>query len=431
MRAMKDSGIKWIGEIPEEWEVCRLKNIFNLKTGTTPKEYDSKSQSDEYIDWYTPSDIDDTRYILSDAQRKLAKEIIDKESINIYPNGSILFVGIGATAGKVGYIVSTGYSNQQITALIPKTCFSKFYFYLLYVSKEIIRDNAFFTTLPIINNGYLSQVLTVCPFLSEQHRIATYLDNKCGEIDELIGIQEKFIEELKAYKQSVITEAVTKGLNSNATLKDSGVEWIGEIPEEWEVCRLKAKCVILRGGSPRPIEDYISETGYNWIKIGDTTKGYKYIDKTSLKINESGLVKTRLVHKNDLILTNSMSFGNPYILNIDGCIHDGWVAFTEIRGLDKNYLYYLLLSSVCKNQFSLQVDGGVVQNLNVDKIGRTNVCVPPLSEQQSIATYLDNKCSQIDSLITLKQTKIDELKSFKKSLIYEYVTGKKTVPENV
>ena len=207
--AMKDSGVAWIGEIPEHWEVCKIKNIFNLKTGTTPKSYDTKSDNNNYINWFTPSDIDDTHLILKQSQRQLAKEIADKDNICVYPKESLLLVGIGATAGKVGYLTLPGYSNQQITALIPRRGHSKYYLYYLFITKDIIRDNAFFTTLPIINNSYLSKIVTVCPPLPEQQAIADYLDTQCTRIDSLIALKQTKIESLKEYKKSVIYEYVT------------------------------------------------------------------------------------------------------------------------------------------------------------------------------------------------------------------------------
>ena len=180
--------------------------------------------------------------------------------------------------------------------------------------------------------------------------------------------------------------------------------------------------MIVRGGSPRPIEDYISDSGYNWIKIGDTNKGNKYIVSVQQKIKEEGVSKTRIVHEGDLILTNSMSFGEPYILKIDGCIHDGWVAITQLRMVNKEFLYYSLCSPLCQNQFNLQVDGGVVKNLNVDKIAITSVLVPSLSTQQKIADYLDKVCGEVDEMVALQETMIEELKAYKQSVITEAVT---------
>lgn len=206
---LKDSGIEWIGEIPDHWNICKLKNIFLLSTGTTPKDFDKISEGDNLINWYTPSDILDSCNDLFNSQRKLSEKVIYDNKIPLFPIGTLLYVGIGASAGKVGYANENGYSNQQITGLIPLECYSRFYFYYLSALKDKIRDNAFFTTLPIINNTYLGQELIPYPPINEQQSIATYLDQKCSEIDELISIKQQKIEKLKDYKKSLIFECVT------------------------------------------------------------------------------------------------------------------------------------------------------------------------------------------------------------------------------
>ena len=206
---LKDSGIEWIGEIPENWKIRKIKNIFLLSTGTTPKDFDKISEGDNLINWYTPSDILDSCNDLLGSQRKLSEKVIHENKISLFPIGTLLYVGIGASAGKVGYANESGYSNQQITGLLPLECYSRFYFYYLSALKDKIRDNAFFTTLPIINNTYLGQELIPYPPITEQQSIATYLDQKCSEIDELISIKQQKIEKLKDYKKSLIFECVT------------------------------------------------------------------------------------------------------------------------------------------------------------------------------------------------------------------------------
>lgn len=205
---LKHSGIDWIGEIPTHWKITRVKDQFILKTGTTPKGFD-KPIIDNEINWFTPSDISSFGTILNSAERKLSEKIMKDEGLVTFPKGSLIFVGIGATAGKLGFAQIEGFSNQQITGLIPKNCFSKFYFYYLCQDSKRIRDNASFTTLPIINNSYLSQVYWVTPPLSEQQAIADYLDKKCAEIDSKITKEKRKIELLQELKQSIITEVVT------------------------------------------------------------------------------------------------------------------------------------------------------------------------------------------------------------------------------
>ena len=207
-------------------------------------------------------------------------------------------------------------------------------------------------------------------------------------------------------------------------MKDSGVEWIGEIPKNSTLIPLKYLSSIIRGGSPRPIASFLTDeiNGYNWIKIGDTKKDSKYITETKFKIKLSGLNSTRLVKKGSLLLTNSMSFGEPYILKIDGCIHDGWVSLFDFRNVVQEYLYYCLLSKVCRVQFERLTDGGVVQNLNIDKIASVKVVLFDLTEQKQIANFLDSKCSEIDATAEDIQKEIALLEDYKKSVIIEAVT---------
>lgn len=209
------SGIDWIGEIPEGWIVLRIKNLFILRTGTTPKEFEQGLDSQSLVNWFTPSDVAEMNCELSSSERHLSKNVVEKEGIELNPAGSLVFVGIGASAGKIGYAKVEGYSNQQITSLVPREekFYSKFSYYYMIADRKRIRDNAFFTTLPIINNTYLSGVKTLLPPVEEQQAITSYLDEKCSEIDKLIAVKQQKIEKLRDYKKSVIYEAVTGKIN--------------------------------------------------------------------------------------------------------------------------------------------------------------------------------------------------------------------------
>lgn len=186
----------------------------------------------------------------------------------------------------------------------------------------------------------------------------------------------------------------------------------------WEYKKLGEVCTIERGGSPRPITDYItdSEDGINWIKIGDAQEGSKYITSTKEKIRPEGIKKSRFVHKGDFILSNSMSFGRPYILKVDGCIHDGWLVIHDDNEVFiKDYLYYILSSSIMYAKFSQLAVGGVVNNLNSSLVRKVAIPIPPKSTQLSIVSELD----KINELIRLKKDQLKDYDNLAQSIFYE------------
>ena len=188
--------------------------------------------------------------------------------------------------------------------------------------------------------------------------------------------------------------------------------------EGWKYKKLGEVCTIERGGSPRPISDYITEeeNGINWIKIGDAVEGSKYIKSTAEKIKPEGMKKSRFVHKGDFILSNSMSFGKPYILGVDGCIHDGWLVIHDDNNtFNKDFLYYYLGSPTIYSEFKKLAVGGVVNNLNSNLVRGVKVAIPPLSEQQQIVEELD----LLSSIIEKKKAQLNELDNLAQSLFYE------------
>lgn len=202
---------------------------------------------------------------------------------------------------------------------------------------------------------------------------------------------------------------------------------IGLIPDDWEVKSLGDCVDILRGGSPRPIENYLTTNadGINWIKIGDVKPNDKYIRKTEEKIIPEGKSRSREVKKGDFILSNSMSFGRPYILAIDGCIHDGWLTIQKYaETFDKEFLYYLLGSDEVFNQYVQMAAGSSVQNLNKDKVTDLQLKIPPLPEQQRIAKAL----SDVDALISTTEKLIQKKKNIKQGAMQNLLTGKKRLP---
>ena len=202
---------------------------------------------------------------------------------------------------------------------------------------------------------------------------------------------------------------------------------LGFIPREWNVDQFTNLVTIVRGASPRPIENYLTSKndGINWIKIGDVSPNAKYITSTKEKITESGKDRSRKVFSGDFILSNSMSFGRPYILKINGCIHDGWLAIQNINKFyDADYLYYFMSSKIVKHQYKKMAAGSSVQNLNKDKVGQLKVLVLDKNEQKLIA----NNLSDIDNLIDYLEKLIGKKKLIKQGVMQELLTGKKRLP---
>lgn len=404
-RKMKDSGIEWIGEIPEDWKVSKLKRFVIISSG----EFLEKRKF-----------IDDGNIEVIGANGKLGnycKANLNKKAI------------ITGRVGTIGtlYLKENVWITDNVLSIDVLKGNLKFFYYYLHILNFQEMSNT--TAQPLITASKLNNITVVVPGSEEQIRISSFLESKTKEIDRIKQLINQEIQTLEDYKKSVITEAVTKGLDKNVEMKDSGIEWIGEIPKHWSKIKLRYLSNIVRGGSPRPINEYMSNSDedLNWIKIGDTQKGSKYINKTKNKLKTTGLSSTTFVKKGELILSNSMSYGEAYILNIDGCIHDGWLAFKDIKNVDKEYLYFSLLSFNTKIQFDKLSDGGVVQNLNIDKVKTVYIFLPDKKEQVEIANYLNKTIKSIDESIESKQKQLEVLEDYKKSLIYEYVTGKKEV----
>ena len=208
------------------------------------------------------------------------------------------------------------------------------------------------------------------------------------------------LERIKAEKEQLIKEGKIKRSKKTATTSDSR-HYPFDLPSGWVWCRLGEINDIARGGSPRPIKNYITDdsNGVNWIKIGDTTKNSKYIETVKEKIRIEGVRKSRKVFKGDFLLTNSMSFGRPYILKVDGCIHDGWLVISPYgNAYTTDFLYYLLSSKYAYEQFSDVASGGVVSNLNTDKVANSNFPLPPLAEQKHIVDKIEELFAQLDAI---------------------------------
>lgn len=431
----KDSGIIWIGNIPQNWKIRKFQQLCKIITDYVASgSFADLRNNVSYLDEPDYAMLVRTTD-LANSSRSTEKVYISKESYDFLNNsnlfgGEIILPNIGSI-GDAYLVPSDLYKKMSLApnAIMFRTNQSDkffYYYFLCDAGSNQLKEIAASTAMPKFNKTQLRQLNVVEPPLSEQQAIAAYLDEICGEIDSLISIQEEMISELLAYKQSVITEAVTKGLDKKAKMKNSGVEWIGDIPEEWEVRRIKNICIM------GPTDDYshpYESVGYapmNTIRYGNINAGI--IEKSKLS---SGLT---YFADNDIVMakvTPCFENGNIAIAkNLhNGCAYGSSELFVfRATNILTEFLFYLLQNEKFKGLCCSTMTGtGGLKRVSPSFVYNSFIPLPPLPVQQAIATYLDEKTSQIDSLIALKQSKIESLKEYKKSIIYEYVTGKKRV----
>ena len=412
----KDSGIAWIGEIPGEWEVKRLGNFYNQRN-------EKVSDKD-----FAPLSVTMKGIV---PQLETAAKTNDGDNRKLVRKGDFAINSRSDRRGSCGISNYDGSVSLINTVLCPKGEMDAGYYNWLFHT-SMFADEYYKWGHGIVDDLWttrwseMKNIEVVNPPLSAQQSIFSFLDTKCGEIDSLISIQEEMISELLAYKQSVITEAVTKGLDKKAKMKNSGVEWIGDIPEEWEVRRIKNICIM------GPTDDYshpYESVGYapmNTIRYGNINAGI--IEKSKLS---SGLT---YFADNDIVMakvTPCFENGNIAIAkNLhNGCAYGSSELFVfRATNILTEFLFYLLQNEKFKGLCCSTMTGtGGLKRVSPSFVYNSFIPLPPLPVQQAIATYLDEKTSQIDSLIALKQSKIESLKEYKKSIIYEYVTGKKRV----
>ena len=416
----KDSGIAWIGNIPEHWEVKKLGHLYIPRNEkVSDKDYPALSVTMQGV----LLQLENVAKTNDGDNRKLVK--IGDFAINSRSDrrGSC---GISKYDGSVSLI------NIVLT---PINDMNPVYYEWLFHS-SLFSDEYYRWGHGIVNDLWttrwqeMKNIQIAAPPLHEQQLIATYLDQKCSEIDELITLQEEMITKLQSYKQSVITEAVTKGLDKNVPLKDSGIEWIGEIPEHW-ICTVFKKFLSepMQYGANEPAE----ECNYNdprYIRITDIKDDGTLRDDTfkSLPLEKA---KEYMLTKGDLLFARSgATVGKTFLYKEDyAACFAGYLikARCNKNELLPNFIFYYTLSNAYQNWKNSIFIQSTIQNIGADKYSVMPIIAPPLSEQQSIANYLDQKCSEIDELISIKQQKIEKLKDYKKSLIFECVTGKRKV----
>lgn len=431
----KDSGIEWIGEIPKEWNTITLKRVFSNRDGGAWGEEPQNNENDriciriadfDYPQMTIKHDIDYT-------VRNYTTDVIEK--LTLQKNDILIEKSGGGDQTPVGRTIifnedfNALYANFMDRLRVKQSISPKFIEYLLVsfyqngITYQYIKQTTGIQNLDLTN--LLAKESIVLPILDEQQKIADHLDKKCGEIDRVIETEKLVIEKLKEYKQSIITEAVTKGLDKSVPLKDSGIEWIGKIPQHWDVCKLLKLYKERKCKNKGNIETNVLSLSYGNIKKRNV--------KNNMGLLPESFETYNIVIPNNIVLRltdlqNDHKSLRCGLVKEQGIITSAYVTLEKkIDRISSNYYYRLLYTFDIMKGFYGMGDG-VRQNLKYDgELCNLLVVKPPFEEQQQIAKYLDNKCSEIDKAIADKEQVIEKFTEYKKSLIYECVTGKRKV----
>ena len=430
MRKMKDSGIDWIGMIPYHWTCCKQKYLITLVNGRAYKD-------DEFEE--------DGKYKILRVGNLFTNPVWYTSSLELEPkkycqDGDLLYSWSMSYAPVIWHGEKVIYEYHIWKTILSEKINKMFAYYYLISLTNALQAEVHETTMGFITMGVMNNAYIAFPTVDEQKKIADFLDEKCGEIDSIKADMLRQIELLNDYKKSVITEAVTGRLEERTGFrstderrekkwKDSRIPRIGKIPVEWGTSRIKYVCSVIGSGTtPSSGNVLYYEGSENWIQSGDLYKK-KYITETEKTVTDYAVSTISALHKYKadfiVIAMYGASIGNVAISKIDACVNQACCVIKPNSKVNFNYLYYTLI-----NDKDIMLDmsiGGTQPNISQAKILELPVLLPPLSEQKAIADYLDEKCSEIDATIADKQRQLETLDEYKKSLIFEYVTGKKEV----
>ena len=431
MREMKDSGVEWLGKIPTTWNVVPIKSIAKCFGRIGFRGYTTEDLVDEGEGAITlsPTHIIDNKINLENCSYLSWKKYYESPEIMVYKN-DILFVKT-ASVGKCAIYQSEEAAtvNPQFVVFKQVTCDYRFLYYCLVsdvIQQQLQLNNMGGVIATITQKDLLSYKIGI-PCRNEQEIIANYLDSKCSQINSIIAKQEQIIEKLKEYKLSIITETVTKGLDPDVEMKDSGVGWIGDIPKSWTVYRIAN------------LYDQTSEQGNEELPIltvsinsGISDRELRDDEQDRVFVRSDDRSKYKRVRPGDLAYNMMRAWQGAFgAVRVDGMVSPAYITCRPKKGveIDTRYIEYLLRTPVATEEMHRYSHGIADFRLRLywPEFKNIRLCFPNVEEQRSIADFLDNKGTVIDNTIKEREAIIEKLLDYKKSLIYEVVTGKKEV----
>lgn len=421
MRKMKDSGIEWIGEIPEGWRTINPKALFTQRKDKAQKGERQLTSSQQYGILYQ----DDYMELTGSKVVTVEKDF----DILKHVEAGDFVISMRSFQGGLEYSTKSGAISSAYIMLVPnlELVYPRFYRWLL---KSSVYIDALQRTTNMVRDGQamrysnFAQVRLFTLPLDEQKSRADFLDLECSSIDKILFKTRSSIEEYKKLKQAVITQAVTKGVRGEREMKDSGVEWIGEIPKEWDILNLVAHTSMLTPMRDRPEN---LDGPIPWIRIEDFDGKYISSSKASLGVSKETVrsMNLKIYPVGTILCTSSCIMGKCAIVSRELVSNQRFIGIIPDQNTCENFLYYLMLSN--SERMNYLATGALQANLSRSSFEHLKVQFPSYQEQKEISDYLDTKCAEIDKLIAKKEQLVKELESYKKSLIYEVVTGKREV----
>ena len=421
MRKMKDSGIEWIGELPEGWRTINPKALFTQRKDKAQKGERQLTSSQQYGILYQ----DDYMELTGSKVVTVEKDF----DILKHVEAGDFVISMRSFQGGLEYSTKPGAISSAYIMLVPnlELVYPRFYRWLL---KSSVYIDALQRTTNMVRDGQamrysnFAQVRLFTLPLDEQKSRADFLDLECSSIDKILFKTRSSIEEYKKLKQAVITQAVTKGVRGEREMKDSGVEWIGEIPKEWDILNLVAHTSMLTPMRDRPEN---LDGPIPWIRIEDFDGKYISSSKASLGVSKETVrsMNLKIYPVGTILCTSSCIMGKCAIVSRELVSNQRFIGIIPDQNTCENFLYYLMLSN--SERMNYLATGALQANLSRSSFEHLKVQFPSYQEQKEISDYLDTKCAEIDKLIAKKEQLVKELESYKKSLIYEVVTGKREV----
>lgn len=413
---MKNSGIEWIGEIPDSWIVEKLK--FHATVNNEKK-------IGEQLPYIALENIEGFTGKLIDTEN-----VYDVNEAIVAEKGDVLFGKLRPYLAKVYRVQNKSYVSSEFAVFRCNDVSSNFlkWYMLGYGFLDTVNASTCGTKMPRANIDFISNMPIPVISIEEQEKIAAHIDSQCSKIDKLIDVQQAQIDKLKEYKQSVITEAVTKGLDPTVPMKDVS-NWMRRIPCNWFDPKIKYFCSIESGGTPERTHPEYWNGDINWFKTGELHNDEIFDSEEKITVKAIEETAAKIFPRNAILVAmygQGKTRGMTALLKKESATNQACAAIQlKTKIYEVNYLWWVLKGAY--KSLRERANGSGQPNLSVSLISEFEISLPPLLEQQKIICYLDDKCAKIDKLIAIKQAKIDKLQEYKKSLIYEYVTGKKEV----